>query len=703
MLRQTSSLAHHRPWLAMAALLGILGALTAVSRQLDPNVLLYVLILSTGSAAVSALLWNAPAISARTVMVVSLTAHGLAFMAQPVFENDFYRFIWDGWRSLQVGTPYGTAPERFFGDGSVPGALQHILSGINHPEVATIYGPFLELLFAASVRLGGENPLAFRLCFTFANLALIYLLLRRHRPEAVALYAWNPLVVAETAIHIHPDSVLGLALVAGFLARRRFPILTGVLFGFAAAAKLVALAVWPALLRLGKPAMVAAVTTLFALYLPFWLMGEGVGFETTGTFAKAWNFNQLALAPLTALFGDVSGRLMGAILGTALICLLHLRSRTFAAVPVATIFGVILLFAPAVNPWYLLWLLPFAAGQRNIWPYALSAALPLSYLTGLNLGDGSLDPFAIHPVAWMTEWTILALAVGFDLVRSVRDGKRAKTDSLCTPMNNPRVAVIIPALNEEASVGGAVTEIRQVLPESIGYVIVVDNGSTDHTAEVAGKAGAMVVLQPERGYGAACLAGLSALPADANIILFMDADGSDVPADARAILEPIFSGSADMVIGSRVLGQIDPGAMTPTQRFGNWLAPMLIRLIWGTRFTDLGPFRAVRRDSLERMVMQDRDFGWTVEMQVRAAKFGMSLREVPVSYRRRIGVSKISGTFKGVIGAGYKIIYVILREALCGNGADASVTATYQRFGGASLTRRHASSSGVSPSAGAGT
>ena len=167
----------------------------------------------------------------------------------------------------------------------------------------------------------------------------------------------------------------------------------------------------------------------------------------------------------------------------------------------------------------------------------------------------------------------------------------------------------------------------------------------------------------QRGYGAACLAGIDALDPRCNVVLFMDADLSDVPEEADSLLAPIVNGEADMVIGSRVLGEVAPGAMSAPQRFGNWLAPALARLIWNVDYTDLGPFRAIRRDTLETLGMEDRDFGWTIEMQVRAAKRELRIAERPVSYRRRVGVSKISGTVRGVILAGWKILYVIAREA----------------------------------------
>lgn len=221
------------------------------------------------------------------------------------------------------------------------------------------------------------------------------------------------------------------------------------------------------------------------------------------------------------------------------------------------------------------------------------------------------------------------------------------------------VGVVIPALNEEAVIGQVVAAI----PAWVDEVVVVDNGSTDATAAVAQEQGARVIQEPQRGYGAACLAGLAALP-DPDIIVFMDGDGSDVPKEMDFLVDPLIQDKAELVIGSRVLGIRESGALSPQARFGNWLACWLIHLFWGQSYTDLGPFRAIRRQSLLCLAMQDRDYGWTVEMQVKAAIQGLRIREVPVSYRRRVGTSKISGTLRGVMGAGIKILYVIFREAL---------------------------------------
>jgi len=221
-----------------------------------------------------------------------------------------------------------------------------------------------------------------------------------------------------------------------------------------------------------------------------------------------------------------------------------------------------------------------------------------------------------------------------------------------------RIAVVIPALNEEKSlplVLGALPPVEDV--------VVADNGSTDRTAEVARAGGARVVSEPRRGYGSACLAGIATLR-DPEVVVFVDADFSDHPDELPLLVKPIEEGRADMVIGSRVLGNREKGALLPQARFGNALACFLMRLFYGHRYTDLGPFRAIRFESLKALGMRDRNFGWTVEMQIRALRHGLRVEEVPVSYRRRTGVSKITGTISGTFRAGYKILWTIFRHAL---------------------------------------
>jgi glycosyltransferase involved in cell wall biosynthesis len=223
------------------------------------------------------------------------------------------------------------------------------------------------------------------------------------------------------------------------------------------------------------------------------------------------------------------------------------------------------------------------------------------------------------------------------------------------------IDVVIPALNEEASL----PLVLAALPRSfVRRIVVADNGSTDATARVAREGGAEVVAAARRGYGSACLAGLAHLrrtgPPD--IVVFVDADYSDHPEELPAVVAPILSDEADLVIGSRVLGRRERGALLPQARAGNLVACLLIRIFYGHRFTDLGPFRAVRWDALERIGMADPDFGWTAEMQVKAVRLGLRCAEVPVSYRRRVGVSKITGTVTGTVRAGYKILWTVARH-----------------------------------------
>jgi glycosyltransferase involved in cell wall biosynthesis len=226
------------------------------------------------------------------------------------------------------------------------------------------------------------------------------------------------------------------------------------------------------------------------------------------------------------------------------------------------------------------------------------------------------------------------------------------------------IALIIPALDEEHAIGALLDEVDRSL---VRDVIVGDNGSRDGTAAIAKGRGAVVVGVAERGYGAACAGALALLPDDTDLVVFMDADGSDDPAEMRALVAPIADGRADLVIGSRALGTVEPGALTPQQRFGNRLATFLIARIYGHRYTDLGPYRAIRRELLDRIDMRDRRYGWTVEMQVRALQLGARVVEVPVRYRKRVGKSKISGTVTGVVKAGWWIIWTIVKYAKRGD------------------------------------
>ncbi len=223
----------------------------------------------------------------------------------------------------------------------------------------------------------------------------------------------------------------------------------------------------------------------------------------------------------------------------------------------------------------------------------------------------------------------------------------------------PTIDVVIPVLNEEQSIAKVIAAV----PKGVRRIVVADNGSSDRSAEYARQAGAEVVREAQRGYGAACLRALAYIAHDPPaIVVFLDGDYSDYPEELTKVVAPILEQQADMVIGSRVLGNLQAGALTPQQRVGNAIACRALRLFYGAQFSDLGPFRAIRWQALQSLKMGDRDYGWTVEMQIKASKQGLRIEEVPVSYRARIGQSKVSGTLRGTLGASRKILWLLIKH-----------------------------------------
>jgi glycosyltransferase involved in cell wall biosynthesis len=229
------------------------------------------------------------------------------------------------------------------------------------------------------------------------------------------------------------------------------------------------------------------------------------------------------------------------------------------------------------------------------------------------------------------------------------------------PAANAFVAIVIPCLNESKPIAGVVREIAE---QRVDRIIVVDNGSTDDTAQQAAVAGATVVTEPRRGYGRACAAGVAALPAETEIVCFLDGDGSDVPAFIQAVVGPVAEGRADFVMGSRIIGRREPGSMMPQQLVAGRLAGVLMKAVYGVAFTDMSPFRAIRADRLRELGMTEETYGWNLEMQMRVAAKGLRILEVPVDHRcRRGGVSKVSGNAIAGLQAAWKITATFLRLA----------------------------------------
>jgi len=405
-----------------------LAGLAALTIGYSPDVRAYVALLVLGTAASIAVTWRTPNLSVRGVLCAAGLLHLLALSGTPRFEDDYFRFLLDGWRTLTTGSPYGLPPAALFGDPSVPDALQPVLDGVNNPDAPTIYGPVLQAVFALCFAVFGTEERGLRAVFALCNLLLIALLLRSHPPRRVALYAFNPALIAELVLHAHPDGVMALLLVAG-LGASRTPWLAGLCFGLAAGAKIVALAAWPALIRRGPLALAGATLGILLVYAPFLLQASGAGLDGAETFATQWRFNSFAFAPFSDLLGDGAARLAAALIGSALIIWAHARDTQFQAMSGHLVFGAVLLVSPVINAWYLAWILPFAVSTQQLWPWAASIALPLSYLTGLNLDSDRLAAYGVHPWARTLEILLLGAALAWDL-RRARKATSASRDPL---------------------------------------------------------------------------------------------------------------------------------------------------------------------------------------------------------------------------------------------------------------------------------
>lgn len=595
--------------------------------------------------------------------VVAIVARVAVLPARPDLSTDVYRYAWEGRVVLHGANPFDAAPS----DSSLSTLRDDDFDLINHKPLATIYPPLAQGLFALCVWIA-PGVVALKSVFTLfdlgTGLVLLALLRARGRPATHALvYAWSPLVILETGSSGHLDAagvfflVLGVTLLAG--GKRAWGAAA---LGASFLVKYLAIALAPYFAKRGYRAVLSIMLVTAAVgYLPFIDAGDGLT-QSLRTYGFDWSFNGPPFMALSALLGEETrARVVLAVLGGVFAVVAALRTSDLVRYAFLVI-GAVIILSPTVYPWYVVWIVPFLCIFPNRAWILFTGLVALSYCVWVEYAATG---------AWMLPSGYLAIEyvpfyglLIWDATRSRRTyaaggevtgpaAGRTRRAAL-VPL---RVSVVMPARNEESSIGLVLDDIP---PDLVDEVIVVDNGSSDRTAEVARARGATVVHEPVPGYGAACLAGLARVAASSNVVVILDADHSDYPADLPRLLAPIASGDADMVIGSRTLGGAEPGALPWNQRWGNRLACNLMRVLYGVRPTDMGPFRAIRRDALERLAMQDRTFGWNVEMHAKAVIAGLTIIEAPVRYRRRVGKSKISGTVGGTFRAGTKIVATIL-------------------------------------------
>lgn len=400
----------------LVAILAVLGTmlLVAVSYMGEGSQLaglMVALALGLASAALVMFHERFDRVPVRQILVLGALLRLLVLCGQPLLEDDYFRYLWDGWRFATAGTPYGAAPAAFFADPDVPARFQHVLSAINYPEIPTIYGPLQEYLFRAGYALAPGEVWPLQAANALIDLFVLLLLGRLGAaPRCLLLYAISPLVLKEAVMTAHPDGVMALLALAA-LAWVRYPWLKGLLLGCAAAAKLPALLLWPFLARRGGAlALLSAPAGLVLCYLPFWL-GSDSDLPALTTFAHAWRFNPLLFASVEGVTGPALARpVAAAAIGALLLALYRADLGKDAArpgqAPVDRAFGVVLLLAPVVNPWYMLWLLPFAVLRPSRIAWTASFVLPLSYCRGAAFGGAQFD----IPVA-ITLVQLLALAV----------------------------------------------------------------------------------------------------------------------------------------------------------------------------------------------------------------------------------------------------------------------------------------------------
>jgi Glycosyl transferase family 2 len=569
----------------------------------------------------------------------------------PPLSSDAYRYAWDARVQASGVNPYRYAPD--------DPALAHLRDeevwpSINLPSWKTVYPPGAEGSYLLARGVFGSGPRASTWLFLAAEAAAVVLFLlvlgRAGAPlERIALYAWHPLAVSEIAANGHVDALAIVAL-AGLLAAwqgRRFA-LAGAAVALGTLVKLGPALLGAALARRGGKRLALAVIALTVLaYLPYLSVGADV-LGDIGRYVERQRFGGSLwwlLSPHLGHTGSTVLLAVGLATLTAVVSLREHESIEQVARSALLVLGGLLLVLSYVQPWHALWLLPFLVFVRAPGWLWLTGTLPLLYLFGL---DREL-PDWVRPVVYgpLAAWALWRLSAARPSLRSTLPPLPA----------TPRVAAVVPVLDEVEALPGL---LREIPAGVVNEIVVVDGGSRDGTVAAARAAGAHVVVETRRGYGRACARGVAQTKAD--VIVFLDGDGSDDPAALPRLLEPVLAGRAALSLASRT--RREEGAQLPHQRLGNLLVILLFRVVYGLRVGDVPPMRAVRRDVLMRLSLREMTYGWPTEMMVKAARAGLPIAEVEVSARaRRGGRSKISGRLGPSARAGALMLAVVARHS----------------------------------------
>ena len=641
---------------------------------------------------------------ARSTLLLVLLFAGIfrlsIVFALPYLSDDIYRYVWDGRVQAAGINPYRYIPA----DKHLQSLRdEEIYPKINRRDYAhTMYPPGAEFMYFLTTRIS-ESVTWMKLTIVGFELIAVWILMELLASFGIArqrilIYAWHPLAVWEFAGSGHVDPLAFAFIALALLARRRsWETATGIALGLATLAKLFPIVLFPALYkRWGWKMPVALVVAIAAGYLPY----IGVGPLGVIGFIPGYAQERGIVSGEQFFILGLADRLLGvnlpnviflsfaaaAVLALALWSVLKRedddRGYLKRSLGLGTAFMV--LFAPHF-PWYFAWLILFLCFVPTIPVLYLTVASFLLY--GTWIANKPESVFALKGVLYIP-WALIGAIAFLNRKRasarvSTQTMKRAtatpasnrdvsiKTDhSLRVNLNplpdsrrsNSGVAVLIAGLNEEETIG----EVVRAVPRDIASeIIVIDNGSEDLTAEKARSAGARVITETRRGYGSAFRAGVEALSPENQIVVFLDGDGSDVPEQMGALVQPILDGTHDFVLGSRILGRREQGSMIFHQVVAGYVIGFLVRILYGVHYTDMGPFRAIRRDVLESLGMREETYGWPLEMQMRAARAQLRILEVPIDYRRRAGgSSKISGTMKGSILAATRILITFARLAM---------------------------------------